>query len=67
MDLKLNNSGRAVFFLTTLLLQGTIDMMQFFGSTAGKISPLNVEGTDSIVFILVVLVYVVIACNCVSP
>ena len=47
MNLKLNNSGRAVFFCTILQLLGTLDIMQDFGFTAGKDSPGNAEGFES--------------------
>ena len=38
-------------------------MMQFFGSTAGNVSPLNAEGIDNTVFIFAVVVSLVIASN----
>ena len=64
MNLRLNNSGRVVFFCTILQFLGTIDIIQDVGFTAGKDSPGNAEGIESMVFVFVVVVSVVIVCNC---
>ena len=61
MNRRLNNSGNAVAFETTLQFRGTTDIIVFTGLTVGNVSPGKFDGVDKIVFDFVLIVSVVLA------
>ena len=50
-----------MILLTILIPRGTIDIHTLFGSTGEIVSPLKAEGKDTVVFVLIDLVSLVIA------
>ena len=67
MNRRLNHSGNAVAFETTLQFRGITDIIVLAGSTVGIVSPGKFDGNDKIVFDFVPIVFVVLAFKVLSP